>query len=220
MGNEQEVAILHFAPGTRIAVAQLHKINRTIEFGAPAQRLNLADARIDLHERTGAEEWVERGVFQANVAIEVVANIEVLNEGNGNLAPDFDDAGKEIGVIEIEGTIKANREGNGFFRVVNLEGGEVSIGEGLIELMESEFFEINAVEPQNFSESYVVDGAEAVELEDAGDGIGIFDLGEPRIGNLEFRVAFGFRDVLAEFSHITSSDPEAGTQVLQLQVWG
>jgi hypothetical protein len=59
MRKQQQVAILHFAPRARVAVAQFHEINRPIKFRAPFKWLNLAHVRIDLHKRTGPQQWRE-----------------------------------------------------------------------------------------------------------------------------------------------------------------
>ena len=51
--DQNQIVPLEFAPADRIVVvAQFHKINRTIEFRAPAERLNLAHVRINLYEGT------------------------------------------------------------------------------------------------------------------------------------------------------------------------
>jgi hypothetical protein len=52
----------------------------------------------------------------------------VLDERDGNFAPDFDETGKEIGVVDIERAIETNREGDGALLVINFKIGEVGGG--------------------------------------------------------------------------------------------
>ena len=59
MRQKQEMPILQLTPATGVAFAKLHKINGPIEFGAPAQDLHLAHTRINLNERSGAQQRIK-----------------------------------------------------------------------------------------------------------------------------------------------------------------
>jgi hypothetical protein len=53
----------------------------------------------------------------------------MLKQGNGDFTPNLHHAGQKICILEIKGTVKADGEGNGFFDIINLHGGEVGVGE-------------------------------------------------------------------------------------------
>jgi hypothetical protein len=119
------MAVLQLAPRASITIAQFHKINGAVELRTPAHGLDFAHAWVNLHKRARAKQRVESHVLKTNVTVKAVPNIEVLDEGDGNFAPDFNEAGKEISVVDVEGAIEANGEGDGALRVVNLEIDEV-----------------------------------------------------------------------------------------------
>jgi hypothetical protein len=48
-----------------------------------------------------------------------MANVEVLDQCDGHFSPDFDEAGEKIGIVDIEGAIKANGEGDGMLLVIH-----------------------------------------------------------------------------------------------------
>src|SRR6266446_9113850 len=110
VGQQQQMPVLQLAPSASIAIAQFHKINGAIELRTPTHGLDFAHAGVDVHKRARTKERVESHIPQPDVSVEAVANIEVLDEGDGNFAPDFDEAGKEIGVVDVEGGIEADRK--------------------------------------------------------------------------------------------------------------
>jgi len=69
----------------------------------------------------------------------------VLDQRDGNFAPDFDEAGKEIGVVDVEGGIEANGEGHGTLGVINFEIGEVGGGQRSGQLIAAEVLQVDAV---------------------------------------------------------------------------
>jgi hypothetical protein len=71
--------------------------------------------------------------------------------------------------------------------------------------------QVDPIKEQEVGELDAIDGAETVELKDAGNGIGVFDLREPSVGNVKLGIAFGFGDLLAEVGHLTGSDAQTGT---------
>jgi len=209
------VSILHLAPGASIAVTELHEINGAIEFGAPAHWLDFSHARVNLHKRTGTQQGIKSHVVKTDVAVEAVANVKMLNEGDGHFAPDLDEAGKQIGVINVEGTIETNGEGDGALFVVDFQIGEVRVGERGVQLVAVEVVEVDPVEQQQVGELDAINGAERVNLEDAGNRIGVFDLREPGVGDVEFGIAFSFRDALAEVGDVPGGDAQTATNIFQ-----
>jgi hypothetical protein len=110
--EKQEITVLNFAPGTGIAVAKLHEKNWAIMLGAPAGGANFANFLIDLDKRAWAQQRVQGVITQADVAVQTVTQIEVLNERDRHFAPYFDHAIQQVSVVNIEGTIEADRERN------------------------------------------------------------------------------------------------------------
>jgi len=86
--------------------------------------------------------------------------------------------------------------------------------------MAVEVLQVDSVEKQEICELDAVDRAEAVELEDAGNGIGVFDLREPGVGDMELGIAFGFGDLLAEVGNFARGDSQAETNGFELFAGG
>ena len=171
MRQKQQVPILQFTPGTGIPVAQFHKIDRPIELRTPALWLNLAHALIDLDEGAWAQQRVKRVILKSDVTVQAMPKVQVLKERDRDFSPDFDHAGKEVCVVEVEGAVKSNGEGDGFFRVEDLQIGQVSVGQRGKELMLGCFLEIHAKIKEQVRELDVIDGCQGIELENAGNGI-------------------------------------------------
>jgi hypothetical protein len=84
--------------------------------------------------------------------------------------------------------------------------------EGRGELMLGNLVQVQAEEKHEVRKFDAVDGSQGVELENAGDGIGIFELRQPRIGNLEFGIFFFLGDFLAQAFHIARGYSQTGAQ--------
>jgi hypothetical protein len=149
-----------------------------------------------------------------------VTNVEVLDQCDGHFAPYFDEAGEEIGVIDIEGAIEADGEGDSVLLVIHFEIGQVGVRQGSGQLVSGEMLKVYAIKAQKVGELDVVDGAETIELEDAGDRIGIFDLRKPGIGDVKLGIAFGFGNLLAEVGNFTRGDAQTATDVFELFAGG
>jgi hypothetical protein len=52
-----------------------------------------------------------------------MANVEVLDQRDGHFTPDFDEAGEEIRVVDVEGSIEANGEGHGTLLIIDFQIG-------------------------------------------------------------------------------------------------
>jgi hypothetical protein len=86
--------------------------------------------------------------------------------------------------------------------------------------MTAEVLQVDSVEEQEVGELDAVDRAETVELKDAGNGIGVFDLREPSIGDMELGIAFSFGDLLAEVRYFTRGDAQTETNGFELFAGG
>jgi hypothetical protein len=80
--------------------------------------------------------------------------------------------------------------------------------------------QINAEVKHEVCEFDVVNGSEGIHFEDAGDGIGIFELGEPGVRNLKLGIFFIFGDDLAQGFHITCGYAESNAQFSELITGG
>ena len=94
MGQQPKMLVVLLTPTAAIAVAQLDKVDRAVILGTPGAGQNFSDPRIDLHEGARAENGKERVVFESYIPVEVLANVKLLDQGDGDLTPNFDHTGK------------------------------------------------------------------------------------------------------------------------------
>lgn len=88
--------MIHLAPTANVAEREFHEADRAVEFRLPLVRADLPLASIDLHKRAGANQWIERIVLEADIAVYGFVQIEMLQEANGNLLPFLHDLRKQI----------------------------------------------------------------------------------------------------------------------------
>jgi hypothetical protein len=79
---------------------------------------------------------------------------------------------------------------------------------------------VYTIKAQKVGELDVVDGAETIKLKDAGDGIGVFDLRKPGVGDVKLGITLGFGDLLAEVGNFARGDAQAATDVFELFAGG
>ena len=82
--------------------------------------------------------------------------------------------------------------------------------------MAAEVLQVDPIKEQEVGELDAIDGAETVELKDAGNGIGVFDLREPGVGDMELGITFGFGDLLAEVGDFACGDAQTRADVFEL----
>ena len=87
-------------------------------------------------------------------------------------------------------------------------------------MIAAEMLQVDTVKKQKVGELDAIDGAETVELKDAGNGIGVFDLGEPGVGDMEIGIALGIGDLLAEIGDFTRGDAQTETNGFELFAGG
>jgi hypothetical protein len=162
---------------------------------------------------------MKRVVLQANVAIQTVAQIEVLKKRDGHFSPNLHHAGEKVGIVQIEGAVKAHGEGDSLFCVIHLQRGEMCVGQGREVLMKGGFLQVHTEVKHQVGELDVVDRGQGVHLENAWHRIGVFQLCEPGIGNLKFRIIFLLRDLLAQIFDVAGRNPQANAQSSQLVAW-
>jgi hypothetical protein len=121
-------------------------------------------------------------------------------------------------MTHVKGGIETDGELDSLIRVHGIESGEVRSIELRDELMLMEFRQIDAEEKKQVGNLDPVDGAQAVELVNARYGIGILDLGEPAMGNVELRVAFSLGYSLAQLGDFARADSQSGPELFELLV--
>jgi len=145
---------------------------------------------------------VKREILQPDVPILAVPDIQVLNQGDGHFAPQFDHAREKIGIVQIERPVKTHRKRDRTIRVTDFQFSQMCVRQRGGELMEAQSLQVNPIEKQEIGKLCAINGAQAVKLEDAGYGVRILDLRKPRIGNLEFRIMLSACYLLAEFRDV------------------
>ena len=92
----------------------------------------------------------------------------------------------------------------------------MSFRQGAGGLMLADFFEINAVEHEQFGELDSVDHTDAVEFVNARVAQTVFDLGKPWIGDKEFIISFIVGNFSAELLNVPRRNAEPIAYFLQL----
>ena len=108
-----------------------------------------------------------------------MANVELLDQSDGHLTPNFDHTGKQVGMTYIERAAKLDWKADGIVGGSSLQRCEMAArkrGDGLV-LMDS--CEVDPEQQKQIGDPGSIDNAQAVELMNAGYGVGILDLGDP-----------------------------------------
>src|SRR5579863_117103 len=97
--NNHQLSAIDLTPTTSVARSEFHEVNRAIEFCCPFFGADFPLASVDLHQRTRADQRVERIILEADVSIDGFAEVEMLQQTHGDLVPFLYDAGKEIRLL-------------------------------------------------------------------------------------------------------------------------
>src|SRR5882762_5846846 len=100
--NYDQLAPIYLAPTAYIPSSQFHEVDGTVEFCLPFFTADLPLACVNLHKRTGADQREERVVFETNIAVHGLAQVQMLQESDGNLVPPLHDSRKEIRFLQAE----------------------------------------------------------------------------------------------------------------------
>lgn len=90
MGNQDKLIPLQLTPAAGITVAEFDEIDRPVEFGSRFDGLDLLYSGLDLDKCSGPQHWKQRVILQTDIAIKAMLEIQVLDERDRNLSPDFD----------------------------------------------------------------------------------------------------------------------------------
>ena len=168
MWNQRQLGSANFAPRTGVAVPEFDEINRAIEFGPPFRCLLPSRMAIDLNERPGTQQWIHCEIVEADISVLTMADIQLLNQRNGNFSPDFDHSRNQAGCLEAEALVKAHWKGNRFCGVRSFKGSKMSILQGQSQLITGGGAQIYAEYRKQIVEFRTIDDAETVELVNAG----------------------------------------------------
>src|ERR1700690_2982027 len=184
MGNKGNLRAAYFAPRTRVAFPQFNEKNWPVKFSAPIRGRHTRSVAVNLHEGARAKERVHTEILHPNVAILAMADIEFLNQRDGNFSPHFDHSGDEACLVEAETSVESNGEGDRLFGIRGFERSQVSIGGGQGQLITGAGIQVYAKNTEQVVEFHAVNHAHAEEFVDAGDRTGVFKLSEPGVGDV------------------------------------
>src|SRR5258708_2230944 len=106
VGNYDQLAPVHLTPTANVTVSQFHEVDGTVELRIPSLGADLSLICVNLHKRTGTDEWKERVVFQPDIAVYGFTQIQMLQETHGYLIPLFHDSGKQICFLQSKFRLK------------------------------------------------------------------------------------------------------------------
>ena len=91
MRNHEELPAINLAPTAHVAVPQLREVDGPFILVFPFHVADFSLTRINLHQRTGANDRKESEILEAYVAIHGLAKVEMLQKTDRNLIPFLDD---------------------------------------------------------------------------------------------------------------------------------
>src|SRR5215470_13898152 len=77
------------------------------------------------------------------------------------------------------------------------------------------FLEVDPEEQEKISDVHAVDDAQGIDFVDSRDGVGVFNLRKPRVGDVKLRVAFGLGNFKAQAVDFTRGNPQSAADLLQ-----
>ena len=104
MGNQGQLVSLYIAPRASVTIAQLEKIDRSIELCAPHRPLDSLYGLINLHERSRSQQRIQHEVGKTDVTIETVPKVQMLNERGRYFSPDIPARCTHVIPLAEEGT--------------------------------------------------------------------------------------------------------------------
>src|ERR1039458_9173444 len=110
MRNDEQLPTINLAPTAHIAVSQLREVNRPLILVFPFHATDLSLARINLHQRTWANDRKKGEILKADVAVHGLAQVEVLQQTDRNLVPFLYDSCQQIRSLEPKARFEFNGE--------------------------------------------------------------------------------------------------------------
>jgi PAS domain S-box-containing protein len=114
MGNRKQLSVADLAPTANIFPAEFDEIDWPVMFVLPLYGRYPALARVDLDDRPRAQNRVHGEVVLADDTVYALAQIEVLHQAEGNLAPDFHEPRQKARSVHPQFFARPQRDDDGF----------------------------------------------------------------------------------------------------------
>jgi hypothetical protein len=167
-------------------------------FVFPFSREYLSLVAVDLYDRAGADQRVHRKVIRADDAVNGLSQIELLNETNRNLSPDFNQTRQQAGLVQMQILAGAKRHFDGLNVVTRRIGKELSLRTPEKSLIPAQFIRVHPKERKNVRPARLVDCSESIKTSIA-DSLNVVVHVERRPG----------RRYISEVLVINGYDPDA-----------
>lgn len=117
--NSQQVAFANLTPTANVFPPQLDEVDRPFVLVLPFYRRYFLLACIDLHDRARPKDGVHREIRHSDQSVNALAEIEMLDQANRHLSPDFYEPRQQIGSVEFEVRLGPQWDNNRFaFRLL------------------------------------------------------------------------------------------------------
>src|SRR5580704_5421964 len=97
MRDQRDLRTSYFGPRAGVAISQLYEIYGPIELRAPLRRLHSAGRTVDLNEGSRTQQRIHRVIVHADVTVLAMADIQLLNQCDGDFTPYLHHAGNQAG---------------------------------------------------------------------------------------------------------------------------
>src|SRR6266851_3347632 len=215
VGNYDQLTPVHLTPTANVTVSEFHEVDGTVELRTPSLGADRSLICVNLHKRTGADEGEEGVVFEADIAIYGFAQVQMLQETNGDLVPLLHNSGKEIRFLQAELRLEPHWQRHFLDLKIGSSIQEMRFRNSDESTIAAQITNRQAEIGEQFCDFSIVDCTERMELIDARGELAVFDVRHPSVGNVIFPVMPIRRDLLALLLHIACSQSKADAQFLQ-----
>src|SRR5580704_11088009 len=102
MRNHEELTAINLAPTAHVAVPQLSEVDGPFILVFPFHVADFSLARINLHQRTGANNRKKSEILETYVAIHELAEVEMLQQTDQNFIPLLHHSCQKIRLLEAK----------------------------------------------------------------------------------------------------------------------
>ena len=197
--NQDELAAVHFTPATGIAVSKLDKIDRAVEFVLPIPCLHLVLMGINLDERSGTDQRIQRVILDPYVPKQTVPQIQLLQKCNRDFTPSFKHAGDQVRPCEFDVLAEFEWQHDRLSWWLEIRPNQVRVRQADQSLFLGDIQEVNPEKSHDLNVVALVNEAQAVKLINARGKFSILDIGKPAVGNVIVLVVLLLRNLLAQF---------------------
>ncbi|OLC86484.1 MAG: hypothetical protein AUI53_05270 [Acidobacteria bacterium 13_1_40CM_2_60_7] len=172
MGLHEQACSVLIEPTAAIAIANIHEVQGTIEFGAPTAGFNARGAGVNQNQAAGPEQGFHPVVFHADESVSVVA--VAVGQSAFETSPALNHAREELRAAWIERRVKAQRNmqrSRGRNKVCFRGRQRGAVAEELVER--------HVVPSAQFERVEVINGCERINLMETGNDAVVFNIREP-----------------------------------------